>query len=153
MREAIYLVLVDMVYAEVTRSQTPTSEKIRRWAQAGIASADQSIKIFSTRVHAKYMQKLALADAPASQKNNLGEFAIQEAMSDCALIEPAKPSVFLFEDHKIARASFLLPSNAKKVNTRAFLQFLEARGQIESAATMERNATAAGRAFSQTRFP
>ena len=162
------LVLVDMIYAEITRSQTPTSEKIRRWAQAGFAkaaltdtlaksrrsgdTADKSINSFSTRVHAQYSQKLALADAAPRQKNNLGEFAIQEAMNECALQDSAQTSVFLFEDHKIARASFLLPSNARKVSTRAFLQFLEALGRIESAAAIERRAVAAGRTFSQIHF-
>ena len=155
------LVLVDMIYAEVTRSQTPTSEKIRRWAQAGFASAaltdtaaieDKSINSFSTRVHAQYAQKLAAADVAPPQKNNLGEFAIQEAMNECALQDSAQTSVFLFEDHKIARASFLLPSNAKKVSTRAFLQFLEALGRIESAAAIERRAVLAGRGFSQIHF-
>ena len=165
------LVLVDMIYAEVTRSQTPTSEKIRRWAQAGFARAaladtadksrrsgdtadkpDKPISIVSTRAHAQYSQKLALADAAPRQKNNLGEFAIQEAMNECALQDSAQTSVFLFEDHKIARASFLLPSNARKVSTRAFLQFLEALGRIESAAAIERRAVAAGRAFSQIHF-
>ena len=153
------LVLVDMIYAEVTRAQTPTSEKIRRWAQAGFAKAaladtlDQSINSFGTRVYAQYAQKLTLADAAPRQKNNLGEFAIQEAMNECALQDATQTSVFLFEDHKIARASFLLPSNARKVSTRAFLQFLEALGRIESAAAIERRAVIAGRAFSQIRFP
>jgi hypothetical protein len=51
--------------------------------------------------------------------------------------------VFLFEDHKIARASFLLPDNCRKVSTRAFLMFLEQHGMIESAAAIERRATLA----------
>lgn len=162
------LVLVDMIYAEVTRSQTPTSAKIRRWAQAGFARAgladmadksrrsddmtDKSINRFSTRVHALYEQNLALADTAPRQKNNLGEFAIQEAMNECALQNSTQTAVFLFEDHKIARTSFLLPSNARKVSTRAFLQFLEALGRIESGAAIERRAVSAGRAFSQIHF-
>jgi hypothetical protein len=203
------LVLVDMIYAEVTRSQTPTSEKIRRWAQAGFSkavladtadksgrtgdtadksrrtgdtadksrrtgdtadksrrtgdtadksrrtgdTADKSINSFNTRIHAQYAQNLALADATSRQKNNLGEFAIQEAMNECALQDATQTSVFLFEDHKIARASFLLPENARKVSTRAFLQFLEALGRIESPAAIERRAVSAGRTFSQIHFP
>ncbi len=159
------LVLVDMIYAEVTRSQTPTSEKIRRWAQAGFAKAaladtedksgrsgDTAINRFSTRVHAQYVQNLTRADATSRPKNNLGEFAIQEAMNDCALQDATQTSVFLFEDHKIARASFLLPDNARKVSTRAFLQFLETLGRIESAAAIERRAVSAGRTFSQIHF-
>ena len=186
------LVLVDMIYAEVTRSQTPTSARIRRWAQAGFARAlnsqqspiadtpnqsrvaqsgpgqsgpaqsgpdqsgfaviERSIKSFSTRIHTQYTQNLALAVDARRQKNNLGEFAIQEAMNECALQDLTQTSVFLFEDHKIARASFLLPSNARKVSTRAFLQFLEALGRIESGAAIERRAVSAGRAFSQIHF-
>ncbi len=162
------LVLVDMIYAEVTRSQTPSSQKICRWAQAGFAkaaladmadksrrsgdTADKSINSFSTRVHAQYAQNLALADAAPRAKNNLGEFAIQEAMNECALQDATQTSVFLFEDHKIARASFLLPNNARKVSTRAFLKFLEALGRIESAAAIEQRAVSAGRAFSQIHF-
>ena len=38
--------------------------------------------------------------------------------------------VFLFEDHKIARASFLVPDNCRKVSTRAFLIFLEQKGWL-----------------------
>ncbi len=48
--------------------------------------------------------------------------------------------IFLFEDHKIARASFLLPDNCRKVSTRAFLLFLEQQGLIHSAADGERRA-------------
>jgi len=66
---------------------------------------------------------------------------------------PPRTGVFLFEDHKIARASFLLPTNCRKVSTRAFLIFLEQRGWLESAAEIERRANAAGRSFSQLRFP
>jgi hypothetical protein len=61
--------------------------------------------------------------------------------------------VFLFEDHKIARASFLLPDNCRKVSTRAFLMFLEQQELIDSASEIERRAILAGRQFSQIRFP
>ncbi len=64
-----------------------------------------------------------------------------------------RTGIFLFEDHKIARASFLLPDNCRKVSTRAFLLFLEQQGLIESAANVERRAILAGRQFSQIRFP
>ena len=66
---------------------------------------------------------------------------------------PPKTGVFLFEDHKIARASFLVPDNCRKVSTRAFLLFLEEKGRIESATEIERKAIQAGRAFSGLRFP
>jgi hypothetical protein len=61
--------------------------------------------------------------------------------------------VFLFEDHKIARASFHVPDNCRKVSTRAFLIFLEEKGWLASAAEVERHALLAGRVFSSLRFP
>lgn len=64
-----------------------------------------------------------------------------------------RTGVFLLEDHKITRASFLLPDNCRKVSIRAFLLFLEQLGPIESAADIERAAIQAGRHFSQIRFP
>jgi hypothetical protein len=89
----------------------------------------------------------------AQRKSNLGELAIQETMNGFALEQPPKTGVFLFEDHKIARASFFLPDNCRKVSTRAFLIFLEDNGWIDSAAEIERRALQAGRAFSGLRFP
>jgi hypothetical protein len=74
-------------------------------------------------------------------------------MSDFALMTPPKRGVFLFEDHKIARATFLLSESCQKVSTRAFLNFLEQKGLIQSAAEIERQAVQAGRAFSALRFP
>jgi hypothetical protein len=74
-------------------------------------------------------------------------------MNDFALLNPPLTGVFLFEDHKIARTSFLLPDNCRKVNTRAFLIFLEQKAWIESATAIERKAILNGRNFSQLRFP
>lgn len=74
-------------------------------------------------------------------------------MNDLALATPPTKGVFLFEDHKIARASFLLPDHCRKVSTRAFLIFLEQKGWLQSAAEIERQANRAGRSFSQIRFP
>lgn len=73
-------------------------------------------------------------------------------MHDLAISEPDTVGVFLFEDHKIARASFLLPDNSRKISTRAWLQFLEG-GRIPSAMDIERAAINNGRQFSQIRFP
>lgn len=69
-----------------------------------------------TKIFQRYQQNL---DATL-RKVNLGELAIQETMNDFALVQPPKAGVFLFEDHKIARASFLLPDNCRKVSVRAF---------------------------------
>jgi hypothetical protein len=74
-------------------------------------------------------------------------------MNQFALKPQPTTGVFLFEDHKIARASFVLPENCRKVSTRAFLGFLEEKGLIPSAADIERRAIQAGRTFSNLRFP
>ena len=140
------VMLVDMVLHEVTRNQTPTSEKLALWAESN------KLPVLTTKINQRYQQTL-LGSAIAPRKSNLGELAIQEAMNDFALEQPPKTGVFLFEDHKIARASFLVPDNCRKVSTRAFLLFLEQKGWLESAAEGERKAILAGRAFSRLRFP
>ncbi|WP_338911411.1 hypothetical protein [Mycetohabitans rhizoxinica] len=135
--------LVDMVQHEVTRNETPTSARIVTWAR------DNSIPVLKTNIYHRYMQ----ADiASPVRKANLGELAIQEAMSGFGLAAE-QTGIFLFEDHKIARASFLLPENCRKVSTRAFLLFLEQQSLIDSAVEVERRAVLAGRQFSQIRFP
>lgn len=139
------VMLVDMVLHEVTRNQTPTSGKIANWVAA------TQTAILPTRTFAHFKQ--ASGEGAAARKNNLGELAIQETMSDFALMTPPKRGVFLFEDHKIARASFLVPDTCQKVSTRAFLIFLQQKGMIESAEAIERHAVRAGRAFSSLRFP
>jgi hypothetical protein len=136
------ITLVDMVLHEVTRSETPTSARIAAWA------CDNRIPILETTIYHRYRQ--AGTAAPV-RKANLGELAIQEAMSGFGLAD--QTGVFLFEDHKIARASFLLPDSCRKVSTRAFLLFLEQQRLIDSAAEVERRAILAGRQFSQIRFP
>jgi hypothetical protein len=140
------IVLVDMVLHEVTRQQTPTSEKLARWVEAN------KVSVRTTRTFQHYQQTLA-AKAVGVRKSNLGELAIQETMNDFALDQPQKTGVFLFEDHKIARASFLVPDNCRKISTRAFLIFLEQKGWLASATEIERQAIQAGRNFSRLRFP
>ncbi|MFA6917175.1 MAG: hypothetical protein WC222_12345 [Parachlamydiales bacterium] len=135
------VMLVDMVLHEVTRNQTPTSKKLAKWAKS------KKLPVVPTKTFQHYQRT-----APA-RKSNLGELAIQEAMNDFALEQPPKTAVFLFEDHKIARASFHVPDNCRKISTRAFLIFLEEKGWLESAADVERRALQAGRAFSSLRFP
>ncbi|CAB3781752.1 hypothetical protein [Pararobbsia alpina] len=135
--------LVDMVLHEVTRNETPTSARIGEWVR------DNRIPVLETNVYHRYTQVRAVSP---SRKANLGELAIQEEMSGFGLAAE-QTGIFLFEDHKIARASFLLPDNCRKVSTRAFLLFLEQQGLIESATDVERRAILAGRQFSQIRFP
>lgn len=136
--------LVDMVQFEVTRNQTPTSEKIADWIH------QHDIQILGSVIFQRYQQ--ALKEGKSPRKNNLGELATQEIMQHFVLQEPPQTGVFLFEDHKIARTSFVLPDNCRKISTRAFLGFLEQQGWVESATDIERKAIQAGRAFSQLRF-
>jgi hypothetical protein len=140
------IVLVDMVLHEVTRNQTPTSEKLAQWAAAG------QVSVRTTRSFQHHQRTLAAIPA-AARTANLGELAIQETMNVLALDQPQQKGVFLFEDHKIARASFLLPDNCRKISTRAYLLFLEQQGWLASAADIERRAIQAGRSFSKLRFP
>lgn len=137
--------IVDMVLHEATRNATPTSEKICGWV------AERSIPVLSTRVFQRFQAAQASGDAP--RKSNLGELAIQETMTELALTAPATTAVFLFEDHKIVRASFLLPENCRKISTRAWLLFLEGKRCTDSAADIERATVANGRSFSRLRFP
>ena len=137
------VMLVDMVFHEVTRNQTPTSAMLAAWASAA------AIPILPTQTFARFSQ----TGAGTARPRHLGELAIQETMNRFALAMPPQTGVFLFEDHKIARASFLLPDACRKISTRAFLIFLEQRGLIASAAEIERQAIQAGRTFSALRFP
>lgn len=136
--------LVDMVLHEVTRNATPTSQMLAAWVR------DHHIPVVATRMFQHYIQ--TQATAKRASKSNLGELAIQEAMNGFALAEPPQMGVFLFEDHRIARASFALPHNCRKVTTRAFLLFLEQKGWLLSAAEVERAALQAGRNVSTLRF-
>ena len=138
--------LVDMVLHEVTRNQTPTSDKLAEWVKTN------KLPILTTKTREHY-QQAATVGTVAPRKSNLGELAIQEALNSFALEQPPKTGVFLFEDHKIARASFLVPGNCRKVSTRAFLLFLEQKGWLVSATEIERKAILAGRDFSKLRFP
>ena len=138
--------LVDMVVHEVTRNPTPTSQKLAQWVRT------HQVPIITTQIYERYSQAVA-ANAMGVRKANLGELAIQESMNDFALSQPPKTGIFLFEDHRIARASFVVPDNCRKVSTRAFLIFLEQKGWLASAAAVERQAIQAGREFSSLRFP
>lgn len=137
--------IVDMILEEVTRNATPTSERIATWVR------DNRLAVLPTKVLKHY--KNSSASGTPVRKSSLGELAIQEAMNEFALQVPPQTGVFLFEDHKIARASFLLPESCRKVSTRAFLMFLEQEKLISSSVEIERRAIAAGRMFSQVRFP
>lgn len=137
---------VELVVHEITRHQTPTSRRLVRWSQG------KRITLLPTKTFQHFEPTRTVSNL-APKKSKLGELAIQEAMNAFALMAPPKTGVFLFEDHKIARASFLLTENCRKLSTRTFLSFLEQRGAIESAAEIERRAVPAGRNFSSRRFP
>lgn len=130
--------MVDMVLEALTRSQTPTSQQIVVWVR------DQQIPVLPTEVCRR---------AAGRRQRHLGEMAIQETMQTMAMEQPPRRGVFLFEDHKIARATFLLPPGCLKVTTRAWLLFLERQGWMDSAVAIERRAIEAGRQFSRLRFP
>ncbi|WP_158906713.1 hypothetical protein [Burkholderia sp. L27(2015)] len=136
--------IVDMVLHEVTRNQTPTSQQIADWVSI------KGLSVTTTQIYRHYVQSSGAV--PKVRKSNLGEHAAQEAMQGLGL-SAERAGIFLFEDHKIARASFMLPDNCRKISTRAFLLFLEQSELIESAAEIERRAVIAGRHFSQIRFP
>jgi hypothetical protein len=138
--------IVDMVLLEVTRNKTPTSDAIAKWIKKN------QLHIVPTKTQQHY-RRIRASNPAILNKSNLGELAIQEAMNDFALLDPAPNGIFLFEDHKIARSSFLLPDNCRKVSTRSFLIFIEQNGWLESAADIERKAILNGRNFSQLRFP
>ena len=136
-----------MVLLEVTRNQTPTSRLIGAWVST------HQLPVVATRTHRHHLQAQQTPANAEIKRPNLGELAIQEAMNDFALAKPSQMGVFLFEDHRIARAGFMLPGNCRKVSTRAFLIFLEQKGWLPSAAEIERKAILNGRNFSQLRFP
>jgi hypothetical protein len=134
------VVVVDMVLHEVTRSQTPTSEKLAAWA------AQPAVQTLSTQTLAAHLKT-------PRNKAHLGEQAIQETLNQFALSEIPQQAVLLFEEQAIARNSFFVPTGCQKVSTRAFLMFLEQKGWIASARVVERAAVQASRQFSQLRFP
>jgi hypothetical protein len=142
--------IVDMVLQEVTRKPTPSGEAIAAFVKAGNLAV---IQTETMRVYRERLTSAASTKVAPPRKTGLGELAIQEYMTRLGLLEPVVPAVFLFEDHKIARASFHLPDNVRRISTRAFLIFLEENGWIESAADVERSAVLNGRSFSSKRFP
>ena len=114
--------------------------------------SQNKLQLLPTEIHQNYLASLA-KDAAKPKKSNLGERALQEAVSKLVLGHPEMASVLLFEDHKISRAAFGLPESCRKVSTRAFLAFLEQQGWLQSAVAVERKAILNGRNFSQIRFP
>jgi hypothetical protein len=139
--------ITDMVYHELTRNQTPSSGKIAAWI------AKNGIQISATDTFARYEQTLRTPGTSVATKANLGELAIQESINKIALHQPTITSIIIFEDRRIARTSFFLPTHCQKISTRAFLLFLEEKGLIASASEIERRAINGGRQFSQIIFP
>lgn len=148
------LALVDMVLHEVTRHPTPTRTAIQTWLQAGGVEvmSTQTFKVHQANTPSS-TPSLPATVTPSARKANLGEFALQECITRLALEQPHTTPVLLFEDHRIARSSFVLPPGGVKISTRAWLTFLEDKGFIPSAAAVERAAIQAGRQFATLRFP
>lgn len=138
--------VVDMVVHELTRQTTPTVQSISSWLESN------PVEVLPTDIFTHYQGQLQ-AGGQAPKRSNLGEFAIQEIMNRLAVQAPERVGLFLFEDHKIASAQFLIPAQCQKISTRSFLIFLEQRGLIPSAAEVVRAAIHQGRQFSQLRFP
>lgn len=138
--------IADMVLHELTRNATPTSAAVVEWVEL------HKLRIVATNTLSYYRQQSAVGSTP-SRKAHLGELAIQEIMNSHALTGEQDTGIFLFEDHRIASASFLVPENCRKISTRAFLTFLEETGAITSAIEIERRAVQRGQNFSQLRFP
>ena len=143
--------LVDMVLNELTRNATPTREAI----QAFVAEHRPTLVTTATFLQFQARQPGApnAPPGPPVRKAGLGELALHEAINNLALAQPPQPVILLFEDHKIASTAFHLPPGTQRVSTRAFLQFLQEKGWLDSAAEVERQAVNAGRKFSQLRFP
>ena len=59
------------------------------------------------------------ADQRPARPEQMGKLAIQKAMNQFAPQAPPRIGVLLFEDDRIARSSFLLPTNCRKISTRA----------------------------------
>lgn len=137
--------IVDMVLHELTRNETATSKAIADWVRAN------HVRVVPTRTFMRFQSQKPTRSA--LRKSNLGELAIQEALNDYALADPVPTGILLFEDHKIARTSFVLPLGCQKISTRAFLTFLEGEGWLESAAEVTQKALVNGRNFSRLHFP
>ncbi|GHU33419.1 hypothetical protein AGMMS50256_25300 [Betaproteobacteria bacterium] len=141
--------IVDRVLHEVTRNATPSRDAI----SAFVARRHTPVLETATFRHYRKQMTVAGSDGKIPRKAGLGELALQEVITRFALLEPPQPAVLLFEDHKLARSGFYLPEGSIRVSTHAFLDFLEEKGWLDSAAEIERAAIQAGRKFSQLRFP
>lgn len=136
------VVVVDMVKQELIRHPTETSEAI-------ISFIDQNpISIAETDIGSEAASKGA-----DFKKSHAGERAIQEFLfnfsDEVQNLKRERYALLLFEDHKIAGTNFVLPDNVYVLSTRAFLDRLEKRHIIKSAAAISHDAIAAGRTFSQ----
>lgn len=142
--------MVDMVFHELTRRDTPTRDRIQHFVEA---NAIPLVVTQTWQMYQQRAQRAAESGLPPPRKANLGEMAIQECIMTMALQDPPQPAVLLFEDHRIARAGFVIPEGTIRTSTRSFLMLLEKRGLIPSAAEVERRAVEAGRAFSPLEYP
>lgn len=142
----IEVVVVDMVKAELTRHQTPTSQMILEFIN------ENDIRIVETEIGVE-----AATQGQSFKKRHAGERAIQEFLFDFyeesernrELTGNAKYALLLFEEHKIGGTSFVLPENVYIISTSAFLRKLEEMHVITSASEIREAAVAAGRDFSE----
>lgn len=138
----VEVVAVDMVKLELTRHLTPTSEKILAFFE------DNDIRIIETEIG-----KEAVAQGSAFKKRHAGERAIQDFLfefyDESEQQEQPRYALLLFEEHKIASTSFVLPENVYVISTMALLRKLEEMLIIPSAIKIRDAAVKAGRNFSQ----
>ena len=138
----VEVVVVDMAKVELTRHLTPTSEKILAFL------AGNNVRVIETEIG-----KEAMAQGSAFKKRYARQRAIQDVLFEFSdeSEQQGKPryALLLFEEHKIAGTSFVLPDNVYVISTMAFLRKLEEMRIIESAMDVRDAAVKAGREFSQ----
>mgnify|MGYP007079441967 CR=1 FL=1 len=91
--------MVDMVAHEVTRNETPTSQKIADWL------AEHKLTVLKTSVYERYMQALDRGETP--RKSNLGELAVQEVMTNFAIDLPETSGVFVLKQTRFNKKRVL----------------------------------------------
>ena len=105
--------LVDMVFKEVTRNKTPTSERIAAWV------GENKLPVLATRVLDRYSE--TSSEGSPARKSNLGEIAIQETMNSFALhIPPPEPASSYSKITKSHALVFCFPTPAAKYRLAPF---------------------------------
>jgi hypothetical protein len=141
------IVLVDMVLHEVTRNQTPTSERLAQWAAAG------QVPVRATR---SFQTSPAKAGGrprrcPQRQSRRTGNPGGHERLrpGPAATIRPCSCS----RTTRSPAPAFCCPTTAARSARAPTCCSWSSRAGLASAAEIERRAIQAGRSFSRLRFP